>query len=69
MDREITGHLYTSSKDDARELFKVETDYVNGKFYLTGPDEEAKPEVFIEYGRAIIRAARDWKKFQPVEKL
>ena len=62
IERECNGYTYTDKSDDDRDCWKVETDYMHSKVYLTPPDDGADLAVITAFGRAIVKACRDMRK-------
>lgn len=55
---ESSGYHYSVGDED----WSVETDYFNGRIYLSGPCDDGDLSAIENYGRAIIQAAKDMKK-------
>ena len=56
--KKIIGHQYTDTNSD----FSVETDYLNGKIYLTPPELDDDLEGIDKFGIAVRIAVQDFRK-------
>ena len=58
--RKVVGHKYYSGYGD--DNFQVETDYLNGKIYLSPPQSENGLRDIKDLANATLRAVQDMKK-------
>jgi len=60
--KKMTGHRYST----ADQRFYVETDFTNGRIYLTPPGEDIEGDIgcMRDFGRAILRACDDFERHQ-----
>ncbi len=56
--KQCGGYEYTCED----ETWSVTTDYINGKIYLSVPDDDGDVEVIENFGIAISKAVADMKK-------
>ena len=57
--KKCAGYYYYAANE---EDWSVNTDYQNGKIYLSGPTDDEATETIENYGKAILRAVKDFRK-------
>ena len=56
--KQCAGYSYSKKKED----WSVVTDYINGNIYLSEPNDDDDIDAIENYGRAIKRAVKDFRK-------
>jgi len=56
--KKCAGYSYTANGEE----WSVNTDYQNGKIYLSGPVDDEFIDSIENYGKAILRAIKDFRK-------
>ncbi len=56
--KKCAGYYYEVNGEE----WSVNTDYQNGKIYLSGPVDDGDIDAIENYGKAILRAVKDGRK-------
>ncbi len=56
--KKCAGHNYAEDERD----WSVNTDYLNGNIYLSEPTDDSDIDAIENYGKAILRAVKDFRK-------